>query len=47
MTDKNKLKLSSRVRLARNISHYDFPHKLDRNQARELVQVVEDAFFVS
>lgn len=47
MTDKNKLKLSSRVRLARNISHYDFPHKLARNQARELVQVVEDAFFVS
>lgn len=47
MTDKNKLKLSSRVRLARNISQYNFPHKLDRNQARELVEAVEDAFFVS
>ena len=47
MIDKNKLKLKSRIRLARNISEYNFPHKLDTELARELVQNVEDAFFVS
>ena len=47
MTDKNKLKISSRIRLARNIDVYNFPHKLDEPSARELVQRVEEAFFVS
>ena len=47
MIDKNKLKIKSRIRLARNISDYNFPHKLDTETARELVKNVEDAFFVS
>ncbi len=47
MTDKNKLKIKSRIRLARNISEYNFPHKLDTETARGLVQDVENAFFVS
>lgn len=47
MTDRQKLKLTSRVRLARNIQEYNFPHKLDSQAARKLVTDVEDAFFVS
>lgn len=47
MTDKNKLKIKSRIRLARNIAEFNFPHKLEPQTARELVRTVEDAFFVS
>lgn len=47
MTDKNKLKITSRIRLARNIDVYNFPHKLNASEARELVGSVEEAFFVS
>lgn len=47
MTERQKLKLTSRVRLARNIQEYNFPHKLDSQTARRLVTDVEDAFFVS
>ena len=47
MTDKNKLKITSRVRLARNIDMFNFPHKLDSTTARDLVERVEEAFFVS
>ncbi|UUM11729.1 ATP--guanido phosphotransferase [Clostridiaceae bacterium HFYG-1003] len=47
MTDKLKLKLSSRIRLARNLSQYQFPHRLDQKNARELVHLVEEAFYVS
>ena len=47
MIDKNKLKITSRVRLARNIDMFNFPHKLDSATARDLVERVEEAFFVS
>lgn len=47
MTERKKLKLTSRVRLARNINEFNFPHKLDASTARQLVKDVEDAFFVS
>lgn len=47
MTDRQKLKLTSRVRLARNIQEYNFPHKLNRQSARQIVAEVEEAFFVS
>lgn len=47
MTDKNTLKIKSRIRLARNLAEYNFPHKLEVEAARKLVTSVEDAFFVS
>lgn len=47
MTDKNKLKIKSRIRLARNIADFNFPHKLETEQARALVKNVEEAFYVS
>lgn len=37
--------LSSRIRLARNISNMPFPHKLSQDKGRELVKTVEDALF--
>jgi protein arginine kinase len=39
--------LSSRVRLARNISSMPFPHKLGKEKGRGLVKIVEDALFSS
>lgn len=41
-----KLKMTSRVRLARNLQKYDFPHRLDVTAGRRLVEEVEAAFFV-
>lgn len=45
--DKHKLKLTSRVRLARNIQDYNFPHKMSQQNARQLIGDVEKAFFVN
>ncbi len=37
--------ISSRVRLARNLDRYPFPHKLDNKQAGELSKEILNAFF--
>lgn len=37
--------ISSRVRLARNLTRYPFPHRMDRNQAAQASREVADAFF--
>ncbi len=47
MTEIDSLKIKNRVRLARNIDGIFFPHKLRVDQSRQLVQTVEEAFFVS
>lgn len=47
MLAKESLVLRSRVRLARNLKLVPFPHKLDSDRARNLVQAVEEAFYVS
>ncbi len=39
------LVLSSRIRLARNINKVPFPHKLEENNGRNVVKLVEDAFY--
>lgn len=39
--------LSSRIRLARNIDKIPFPHKLDKEQAKQIIKLVEDAFYTS
>lgn len=43
----NDVVLSSRIRLARNISNMPFPHKLNPQKGRELVKTIEDALFSS
>lgn len=43
----NKLVLSSRIRLARNIDEAPFPHRLDEERGRNVVKLVEDAFYKS
>lgn len=45
--DNNKLVLSSRIRLARNIDTAPFPHRLDEERGRKIVKLVEDAFYKS
>jgi protein arginine kinase len=45
--ENNDIVLSSRIRLARNISNMPFPHKLSQQKGRELVKIVEDALFSS
>lgn len=47
MMDREALVLRSRIRLARNLKTIPFPHQLDTERARELVKMVEDAFYVS
>lgn len=47
MLNKESLILRSRVRLARNFKGVSFPHRLEAEVARKLVQQVEDAFYVS
>lgn len=47
MLNKESLILRSRVRLARNFKGIAFPHRLEAEVARKLVQQVEDAFYVS
>jgi len=39
--------ISSRVRLARNLQNYSFPNKLDTHKGREVVAIVEEAFYKS
>lgn len=39
--------ISSRVRLARNLKNYFFPNKLDTHKGREVVAIVEEAFYKS
>lgn len=41
------LVLSSRIRLARNIDKIPFPHKLNVEKGKEIVSLVEDAFYSS
>ncbi|NMM63470.1 protein arginine kinase [Clostridium sp. P21] len=41
------LVLSSRIRLARNINKTPFPHVLKEDQGRDIVKLVEDAFYTS
>lgn len=43
----DNLVLSSRIRLARNIDKYPFPHKLDDEKGREIVKNIESALYVS
>lgn len=47
MLPKESLVLRSRVRLARNLKLVPFPHRLESERARNLVKVVEEAFYVS
>lgn len=47
MMDREALVLRSRVRLARNFKLIPFPHRLETEKARELVDKVEDAFYTS
>ena len=37
--------LTSRVRLARNLDHYPFPHRMDSQQARQAADEIIQAFF--
>jgi protein arginine kinase len=37
--------LTSRVRLARNLDHYPFPHRMDGQQARQAADEIIEAFF--
>jgi len=39
--------ISSRVRLARNLDRYPFPHKLDKKQARDVAKEIVEAFYGS
>jgi protein arginine kinase len=41
------LVLSSRIRLARNLNTVPFPHKLDVENGKKLIKLVEDAFYIS
>lgn len=41
------LVLSSRIRLARNIEKVPFPNRLNEEQGREVINRVEDAFYIS
>ncbi|MBR0576343.1 protein arginine kinase [Proteiniclasticum sp. BAD-10] len=47
MLSKETLVLKSRIRLARNFKSIPFPHMLESERARQLVNAVEDAFYVS
>ncbi|MBV4417528.1 protein arginine kinase [Clostridium tyrobutyricum] len=43
--DDKDLVISSRIRLARNLTKIPFPHKLNEEQSREIIKRVEDAFY--
>lgn len=45
--EKNKMILSSRIRIARNLKGTPFPDKLDVDKGREVIKKVEDAFYTS
>jgi len=40
-----ELVLSSRIRLARNLRGIPFPHKLGDDKRKELIKLVESAFY--
>lgn len=46
-TTNEELVLSSRIRLARNLSKIPFPHKLGIDKGKELIKLVENAFYTS
>jgi len=37
--------ISSRIRLARDLDHYPFPHRMDSQQARQAADEITEAFF--
>lgn len=43
----NDIVLSSRIRLARNIKNIPFPDKLNEESGKDIVKLVEDAFYTS
>lgn len=45
--ENNKMILSSRIRIARNLKGVPFPDKLDVDKGREIIKKVEDAFYTS
>jgi protein arginine kinase len=45
ISNENKIVISSRVRLARNIKDKKFPHKLNIEEGKELVKNIENTFF--
>ncbi|MBU5591708.1 protein arginine kinase [Clostridium sp. MSJ-4] len=44
-TDNNDMVLSSRVRFARNIKNFPFPHKLDEDRGKSLAKDIENTFY--
>lgn len=46
-TDNEDLVISSRIRLARNLSKVPFPHKLDQEKGKKVIKLIEDAFYTS
>ncbi|WP_032123636.1 protein arginine kinase [Clostridium amazonitimonense] len=44
-TDNNDMVLSSRVRFARNIKNFPFPHKLEEDRGKSLAKDIENAFY--
>lgn len=47
MNKHSNLVISGRIRLARNLKGYKFPHLLTKEEGQKLVKDVEDAFFVA
>lgn len=45
--DNKEIVISSRIRLARNIKNLYFPHKLNEEEGRDLINLVEDAIYTS
>lgn len=45
--DDKSIILSSRVRLARNIKNKPFPNRLNVDEAKDIIKMVEDAFYTS
>lgn len=46
-TNNDDLVISSRIRLARNLAKIPFPHKLNEEESRKVIKLVEDAFYTS
>lgn len=46
-TGNENLVLSSRIRLARNLNKIPFPHKLNIDRGKEVVRLIENAFYTS
>lgn len=46
-TENEDVVLSSRIRLARNLKSVPFPNKLNEDEGKDIVKVVEDAFYSS